>query len=60
MWELLCQQIIYRRTYKWASQPDGLEGIVVDLVDYDASEILRYSKTDKYISSAKIKQMKTM
>ena len=25
----------YRRTYKWASQPAGLEGIVVDLDGYD-------------------------
>ena len=26
----------YRRTYKWASHPAGLEGIVVDLDGYDA------------------------
>ena len=26
----------YRRTYKWASQPAGLEDIVVDLDGYDA------------------------
>ena len=36
MWEFICQQNIYRRTYKWASQPAGLEGIVVDLDGYDA------------------------
>ena len=49
----------YRPTYKRASQPAGLEGIVVDLGGYDASEMLRYCKTLKYISSGKIKQMKT-
>ena len=32
----LCQQNIYRRTYKWASQPADSEGIVVDLGGYDA------------------------
>ena len=58
MWELRCQQRIYGRTYKWATQPAGLEGIVVDLGGHDASESLRYCKTVKYISSAKIKQMK--
>ena len=26
----------HRRTYNWASQPAGLEGIVVDLDVYDA------------------------
>ena len=36
MWELKCQQSIYRRTYKWASQPAGLEGIVVVLGGYVA------------------------
>ena len=60
MWELICQQNIYRRIYKWASQPAGLEGIVVDLRGYDASEGLGFCKTVKYISSAKIIQMKTM
>ena len=38
MWEFTCQQNIYRLTYKWAFQPAGLEGIVVDLGGYDASE----------------------
>ena len=36
MWEQVCQQSIYRQTYKWASQPAGLEGIVVVLGGYDA------------------------
>ena len=36
MWELICQQNIYQRTYKRASQPAGLEGIVGDLDGYDA------------------------
>ena len=36
MWELICLQNIYRWTYKRASQPAGLEGIVVDLDGYDA------------------------
>ena len=36
MWEFICQQNIYRRTYEWAFQPAGLEGIVVDLEGYDA------------------------
>ena len=33
---------IYRWTYKTASQPTGLEGIVVALDVYDASQRLRY------------------
>ena len=49
MWELISQKSIYRRTYKGESQPAGLEGIVVDLGGYDASERLRYCKTVKYI-----------
>ena len=49
MWELLCQQNIYRRTYKRESQPAGLEGIVIVIGGYDASERLRYCKTVKYI-----------
>ena len=36
MWELICQQSIYRRTYKGESQPAGSEGIVVDIDGYDA------------------------
>ena len=36
MWELICQQSMYRRTNKWASQPAGLEVIVVVLGGYDA------------------------
>ena len=28
MLDIICQLNIYRRTYKWASQPAGLEGIV--------------------------------
>ena len=37
MWEFICQQNIYRRTYMTASPPIGLEGIV-DLLDgYDVS-----------------------
>ena len=49
MWELICQQNIYRRTYKRATQHAGLEGIVADLGGYDASERLRYCETVKYI-----------
>ena len=49
MWDLICQQNVYRRTYKSASQHAGLKGIVVDLGGYDASERLRYCKTVKYI-----------
>ena len=36
MLEFISQQNIYRRKYKWASQPTGVEGIAVDLDGYDA------------------------
>ena len=36
MWEFMCQQSIYRRTYKTAAQPPALDGIVVALGGYDA------------------------
>ena len=31
-----------QKTYKWAPQPAGLEGIVVVLDGYDASETFRH------------------
>ena len=37
MWDIIYQQNIYRRTYKTASRPTGLDGIVVLLDAYDAS-----------------------
>ena len=37
--------MIYRRTYKAASQPTGLDGIVVARDGYDASERLTYCIT---------------
>ena len=49
MWEFITQQNIYRRSYKTASRPPGLEGIVDPLDGYDASEWLRFCKTDKLI-----------
>ena len=42
MWEFICHPSIYKQTYKTASQPAGLEGIVVVLDRYDASERFRY------------------
>ena len=37
LWDIIYQQYIYRRTYKMASRPTGLDDIV-DLIDgYDAS-----------------------
>ena len=38
MWELICQQNIYRRAYKKASRPTGSDGIVVLLDGYDAAK----------------------
>ena len=35
-WEFIYQQCIYRRTYKWVSQPAGLDGIVGVLSGQDA------------------------
>ena len=37
MWDIIYQQNIYRSTYKTASRPTGLDGIVVRLDGYDAS-----------------------
>ena len=37
LWELICQLNVYRRTYKTASRPTGLDGFVVLLDGYDAS-----------------------
>ena len=37
MWEFICQQNKYRQTYKTASRPRGLYGIVALLDGYDAS-----------------------
>ena len=37
MWEFIYQQNMYRRTYKTASRPPGLDGIVVLVDGYDAS-----------------------
>ena len=49
MWELISQQNIYRRTYKKASQPTGLDGMVVVIDGYDASDRLRYCNTVRLI-----------
>ena len=37
MWEFICQQNIYRRTYKIATLPTGLDGVLVRLERFDAS-----------------------
>ena len=37
MWEIICQQNVYTRTYKAASRPTGFDGIVAPLDGYDAS-----------------------
>ena len=37
MWDMISQQIIYRQTYKTASQPGDWDGILVLLDGYDAS-----------------------
>ena len=37
MWKFLSQHEIYKRTYKTASRPTGLDDIVVVLGGYDAS-----------------------
>ena len=58
MWEFICQQNIYRRIYKSASGPTGLDGIVIFLDGYDASQWLRFCKTVKFIGNGEIKQMK--
>ena len=58
MWEFMCQQSIYRRIYKTASQPTGLDSIVVVNDGYYASEMLRYCNKVNLIINDKIKQMK--
>ena len=37
MWELVCQQDIYRQTYKTASRPVALDGIEALPDGFDAS-----------------------
>ena len=54
----MCQQNISRRTYKTASRPVGLEGIVVPHDGYNASYWFRFCITVKLVWSVKIKQMK--
>ena len=58
MWEFICQQNIYTQTFKTASRPGGLEGIVALLDSYDASQLLRFCNMVKIIWIVKIKQMK--
>ena len=58
MWEFVCQQDRYRRTFKTASRTEGLEGIVALLEGYDALQLLRLCITDKFTWGDKIKQMK--
>ena len=48
----------YRLSYKKASRPTGLDGIVVLLNGYDPSLCLWYWYKVKLILSGKIKQMK--
>ena len=43
------QQNIYRQTYKTAYRPPGLDGIVALLDGYDASQLLRFCNTVKFI-----------
>ena len=57
MWEFLFQQNIYRRTYKPASRPVGLEGVVALIDGYDTLKLLRFCNTDKFTWGDKIKQM---
>ena len=45
----MCQQNIYKRTYKPASRPPGIEGIEAPLDGYDASQCLRFCNTVKLI-----------
>ena len=49
MWEFMSTKHIYRRTYKWASQPAGIEGIEDVFDGYDALERLSFCNTVKYI-----------
>ena len=49
MWEFICQQNIYTQTFKTASRPGGLEGIVALLDSYDASQLLRFCNMVKII-----------
>ena len=56
MSKFISQQIIYRQTYKTASRPPGLNGIVSLLDGYDASKLLRLCNTVKFISNVKVKQ----
>ena len=57
MWKFISQQNIYRRSYKTASRPPGIAGIVARLDGYDASDLLGFCKTVKLIWSGKINQM---
>ena len=49
---------IYKKKYETASQRAGLDGIVVVIDGYDASQRLRCCNAFKLILSCKIKQMK--
>ena len=55
MWEFICQHEIHRRTYKRASQPTVLDGIVAPLTvmkplnNYDTVILLIFFEAVKYI-----------
>ena len=47
--KFICQQIIYRQTYKTESRPPSSDGIVALLDGFDASQLLRFCNTVKLI-----------
>ena len=43
MWDIMCEQNIYRRTYKIVSCPTGWDGIAVLYDDYEDPKRIGYS-----------------
>ena len=60
MWNNVCQQDIYRLTYKTVPWPTVWVGSVGLLDGYDSAKWLSYGNTVKLIWSGKMKQMKAM
>ena len=57
MWDIICQQNIYRQTYKTVSWPTIWNRSVGILDGYGASKCLWYCNTVQFVWSGEIKQM---
>ena len=57
IWDIICQQNIYRQTYKIAARPTGWDGSVGHFDGYDASYWLRYCNSFQFVWNCEVKLM---